>query len=184
MTSDRQLKRDTWRRLSDEQYNQHWFARVRAKSIIDANGCLIWQGFLQTKGYGGTTYRGRNVAIHRQAFKLLKKADLRTEDFVCHACDQRACWNDNHLFLGTAKINNRDCGNKGRHHNGVKTVCKHGHPFTIENTHLKITATTVMRVCKECTRIKSRREWENGKALERQRRYRAKLRTQKMGASQ
>lgn len=171
--------------LTDEHVRDQWIARIRAKCIVTDNGCWYWPGHVTTKGYGQTTYPGRgNVMIHRQMYKLVEKVQLATAQFVCHSCDVRACCNPAHLFLGTAKVNNRDCGNKGRHHNGVKTECKRGHAFTPENTSLKITATTVMRVCRECMRLKSRIEWENGKAVARQRRYRAKLRAQKMGASQ
>jgi hypothetical protein len=140
-------------RLSDDDYRTHWIARIRAKCTANERGCWVWPGHVTHKGYGQTTYRGMgNVMIHRQMYKLVKNAALVTEQFVCHSCDVRRCCNPDHLFLGTAKANNRDCGNKGRHHNGVKTHCKFGHAFTPENTYLKVTATTVMRQCLTCLR--------------------------------
>jgi hypothetical protein len=87
---------------------------------------------------------------HRNVYKIVHGVELATEQLVCHTCDERRCWNPDHLFTGTAGDNNRDAGNKGRHHNSVKTHCPRGHEYSFENTTLKVTATTVMRECKEC----------------------------------
>lgn len=167
-------------KYTDEAYNRRWIARVRAKCIVSENGCWVWQGNLQTKGYGATAYRGANVAAHRQMYKLVMDIELATEQFVCHACDVRACCNPDHLFLGSAKVNNRDCGNKGRHHNGVKTVCKRGHPFSVENTRLRATPTTVMRTCLTCEEERFNSPEYKAAAADRQRRYQARKRARRV----
>lgn len=169
--------------MNDETYLQWWLARLLRKSILQLGGCWIWQGHKVTKGYGITTWRGHSRPIHRKIYEIMHGVELATEQFVCHRCDTRACWNPAHLFVGDAKVNNRDCGNKGRHHNGVKTRCKRGHEYTFENTHLKVTPTTVMRSCLECEKI--RRNWPHykEKARERLRRRRARLRAEKLGVA-
>ena len=121
--------------MTDEEYRDTWFARVRAYCDVDANGCWIWKGSITKKGYGFTYYRGHGQHnLHRLMYMAVHRVTLAETDHVCHSCDVRRCCNPDHLFLGNAAVNNRDCGNKGRHHNAVKTHCKRGHEFTPENT--------------------------------------------------
>lgn len=145
-------------RYSDKVYHERWMARIMRKVKVDEAGCWIWLGACHPKGYAQSGYRGHTMNLHRAMYMATTGAKLATEQLVCHTCDVRNCINPAHLFLGTAADNNRDCGNKGRHHNGKKTHCKRGHEFTYENTYLKVAATTVMRACKECMRLKNRKQ--------------------------
>jgi hypothetical protein len=57
---------------------------------------------------------------HRAALARKLGRDLAPHEMACHACDNRACWVAEHLFLGTAAINNADMRAKGRHAHGVR----------------------------------------------------------------
>lgn len=46
---------------------------------------------------------------------ILKFGQIPNDIHVCHTCDNPGCVNPNHLFVGTALDNHRDCVAKGRH---------------------------------------------------------------------
>lgn len=140
-------------RIAPEVYDEHWTKRVMARVKQDENGCWIWQGSQHGKGYGQTAYRGLTVRIHRKLYEITRGVRLKPETLVCHTCDVRQCCNPTHLFIGTAKDNNQDCGRKGRHHNSVKTHCKRGHPYDEANTYITPEG---LRNCKVCSRARMR----------------------------
>jgi hypothetical protein len=164
-----------------ERYFQAFLMRLLRKSTMKPGGCWIWNGWTNHKGYGQTSYEGYNVFIHRKVFELAHCRLLKTEEFVCHTCDTRRCWNPAHLFVGDAKTNNNDCASKGRHHNAVKTHCKFGHEYTEDNIVWKIGEKgNRMRGCKTCIAIGHRKE----SYLNWRREYQKRRRAEERGAKQ
>jgi hypothetical protein len=78
------------------------------------NGCWLWQGAVNTTGYGMANWtRSKNLVAHRLAWELLRgqpPAGLR----ALHKCDTPRCVNPDHIFWGTQKDNSADAMAKGR----------------------------------------------------------------------
>lgn len=88
------------------------FWRFTRKSDVS---CWVWTGVLWKDGYGrirpgtGKQY----VSAHRFSWEL-HYGHIRDGLCVLHRCDNPACVNPAHLFLGTNRDNIDDMMNKGR----------------------------------------------------------------------
>ena len=76
------------------------------------NKCWEWHGRLTRSGYGHVFYAGSTKTAHRISYVYFK-GEIPNKMNVCHSCDNKKCFNPNHLWLGTTKQNIQDAHNKG-----------------------------------------------------------------------
>lgn len=85
--------------------------------------CWLWTGAKHNHGYGliqkGVRGQGLIRATHL-SWKLQFGQDIPKKVMLCHTCDNPACVNPAHLFLGDHKANARDMSTKGRWNNQFK----------------------------------------------------------------
>jgi hypothetical protein len=84
----------------------------------DTNGCWIWQRARNNQGYGVLGLKGKIVLAHRFSYEKFKE-HIPDGFLVCHQCDNPACVNPDHLWLGTDKDNQQDGLRKGRGRRGI-----------------------------------------------------------------
>lgn len=107
--------------MNDPAVLDAFMARVRAGSFGE---CAVWTGSRLKAGYGifyfsGAPTKSGGVLAHRMAWTLLYGDPGKR--VVCHTCDNPACVNPAHLFLGSHSDNTRDMVRKGRHVGGPLT---------------------------------------------------------------
>jgi hypothetical protein len=78
------------------------------------SGCWLWLGRERgSNGYGGIKADGAYWVAHRYSWHL-HCGEIPAGALVCHKCDNPACVNPKHLFLGSNTDNVRDMHRKGR----------------------------------------------------------------------
>lgn len=128
------------------------YERLISNITVDEHGCWLWQRSLRTDGYGQVAFEGRRGGTHRAMWYAIHGEwfPFSSGVLICHTCDVRRCLNPAHLWKGSSNDNGKDRDRKGRNYWKSRTVCKHGHSYTPENTLYQHDGKG--RRCAECVR--------------------------------
>lgn len=139
---------------------------MRRAEFLD-NGCWLWTGVLNAKGYGSIwvgPLHNDMEGVHRVSYSLFV-GEIPTGkeiDHACHnpqecnlgiLCPHRRCFNPSHLTaithqenIARSGINNEPGRSAAREKKISTTHCRHGHEYTPENTYTYNGA----RCCRTC----------------------------------
>ena len=121
------------------------------------NDCIVWDRYVNDKGYGRRHHNGKFWLVHRLEWTLAN-GDIPEGMCVLHKCDNPPCINLDHLFLGTNVDNIADKVAKGRQARNYKTHCKNGHEYTPENTFIRKQGWKECRICIRTNQNNNRRK--------------------------
>jgi hypothetical protein len=80
-----------------------------------SSGCWLWTGYVNKgNGYGVLSHEGKPETVHRLSYQCYV-GDIPPGMFVLHKCDVRACFNPDHLMVGTHLDNMADMRAKRRY---------------------------------------------------------------------
>lgn len=96
--------------------------------------CVEWSKARDTAGYGVSWKNGKWIRAHRKVYEDFYNVLLTSDQKVLHTCDNRACVNPDHLYLGTNKQNSNDMVSRNRQAKGEDT------------NHAKLTSTDVLTI--------------------------------------
>lgn len=122
--------------------------RLKARVVIDDNGCWIWTGSKYGNGYACFFNGDKNVTGHSAAYKLFVGPIPHGKE-LDHSCNVRACVNPDHLEAVTHTENKRREVER-------RTHCSSGHEFTPENTYVY----RGYKRCRECRKKVARRHYD------------------------
>jgi predicted XRE-type DNA-binding protein len=98
-----------------ESVQERFWSKVDQSGGKD--GCWDWMASHLPQGYGVLGVNGKSLRSNRVAWELTY-GDIPAGLCVCHHCDNPACCNPKHLFLGTMGDNMKDKIRKGRQTKG------------------------------------------------------------------
>lgn len=125
------------------------------RKVQKTETCWLWTGPKSDKGYGYAFHEGRTMSAHIASYMI--HFGLVPEGLeIDHTCRVRNCVNPEHLEAVTHVVNLGRSPFMG----GRNILCRHGHPFTEENTQVNRKG---VRVCRICTRAAGKRSYQKNR---------------------
>jgi hypothetical protein len=123
---------------------------TRVGWVVSENGCHIWCGYKDKKGYGRVQFKGRVQFAHRARYIREVGPIPEGMDLDHFACETPACCNPAHV----RPVTRRENVLRGRGITAMqaaRTHCPQGHPYSGDNLRVLPTQGNA-RYCRACAR--------------------------------
>ncbi len=124
---------------------EKFWNKIKNRKFINNEGCWLYTGDIDPViHYGRIQIRGRRLHVHRISCAYHHKLDLSdSKQFACHKCENRRCFNPEHLYIGNNHTNQKD----------ANKFCKMGHDMAI---HGAWAVNIGRKYCKTCHKERQR----------------------------
>lgn len=145
---------------SEYPYDQDFLNRVYGRKMTyhPETGCVTYTD--RGKRYPYARYCGKLIIVTRVILEMTLKRGLEVYEFALHSCDNPPCINPAHLRPGDHQANADDRVERKSNpeysyrnldtDSVIRTHCKSGHEYTVENTYWD---GKLVKSCIECRRI-------------------------------
>ncbi|MGH6792788.1 MAG: HNH endonuclease [Methyloceanibacter sp.] len=120
--------------------------RIRRHFTVHENGCWLWHGYVDARGYAKFQLDGRMQWAHRVSY-LLSKGPIPKGLTLDHLCRTPSCVNPDHLEIVTRAENQRRAARR--------EFCPKGHPLSDDNL-APYKLRKGHRLCLQCARAACR----------------------------
>lgn len=128
--------------------------KIMQRAVTNENGCWLWPGSADGKGYGQVTALGKVMSTHRTIYEAAKGRIPKGLQ-IDHLCREPRCCNPDHLEAVTPRENTLRGNSPALARLRTKTHCLRGHSYTEGNTYRDKQG---RRSCRKCRKIKHA-EW-------------------------
>lgn len=90
--------------------------------VAKSDTCWLWQGAVDSRGYGVMGLGGRKLGVgrvHRLSWEMVN-GPIPPNALICHHCDVKQCVRPDHLYLGTKRTNAADAQERGQMSTGKR----------------------------------------------------------------
>ena len=77
---------------------------LKRRRILE-NGCWEWTGAISGNGYGYLKDHGSTFKVSRLSLRFFAPERFNHELLVLHTCNNKKCFNPDHLYSGTLRDN-------------------------------------------------------------------------------
>lgn len=122
---------------------------LEKEKIIKENGCWETRRIGNSNGYCHILQNGKNYGIHRISASYFLGLDYNNKTQLAlhkNSCNNKRCWNPDHLYVGNRADNLRDLIDL-EGHPATRELCRRGH------NSWRIKPSGIGRFCVECKKL-------------------------------